>query len=240
MKPILLFLVLVLVLPGCDWFSCCSHCPNGNENLVREEREGLAQFHEVAVNGSGTLHLSQAEIESVAVEASAHALAKVVTEVHEGVLHIYTRGGSCCGGKEVIHYYVAAPAIDAVKLSGGVKLEAPKLEVKSVALEATDSSSVEAHIVAENCVVRGSGSATFKLDGQAEKQYVELIGSGSFDGGTLAGKEGEIAAAGSAHVAMNVTEKLVISAYDESVVEYKGCPSLAIRSSGAAIKNITA
>lgn len=235
-----LIVFLLAILPGCEWFSCCDNkCSNGAENALRAERAAFG-FHEVSVSGNGTLHLVIGEKEGVEIEANAHTIDKVMVEVHDGTLHLYTRGGTCCSQDAPVTYHVFAKSVDKINASGAVKVNAPHVEAKDLVLQATGASSINGQVAVDNLTVRGAGSSSVTLSGNANTQHVEFMGTGVCDMLKLDSKEGDICADGEVRVSVNVHDKLTIEACGASIVEYKGSPTLGIRSSGQAIKNIQA
>ncbi len=110
--------VLVMVLLG---LAVCQAAPLGpviGSGLMRSEARTVRDFREVALEGTGTLTITQGATEALTIEAEDNILPVLTSEVRAGRLTLSERGTSGIRPTKPIRYTLTVQDLGTVRLSG--------------------------------------------------------------------------------------------------------------------------
>lgn len=208
---------------------------------VREVRE-VAGFRSVELRYIGHLHFRQGPETRVEVEGDPDMLAKVVvrTRGDELLLEIgrdwldRLTSGLLLVAHRPLHYYVTAPELRRLSVSGSGRISCESLTADELALNASGNGDLEVHglSVAElSATISGRGD--FALAGQARRLNLRVSGSGDVDAVRLGLEEAEVRISGRADVNLTVSERLDVQISGFGTVRYHGNPTVTQSISGA-------
>jgi hypothetical protein len=180
------------------------------------EKRSVSGFHGVAVSGSIELFLTQANEESVAISADdPKERDKVITEVKNGVLHIYLENKNRFKidwklNSKKIRAYVSIKNIDYLSSagSGNVHIEG-SLKADKLKINISGSGNLKGDLAIKDDLTIGlSGSADADLSGKAEKSDFHISGSGSIGTYDFVTEFCKVSISGSGNVKTTVNKEL--------------------------------
>jgi hypothetical protein len=182
-------------------------------NVVEESRD-VSGFDEVELRGVGNLSIEQTGSESLAVGAEEDVLPKLTTEVVNDRLIIGPKPGTTVQTTKPINYKLTVEALDALEVSGSGDVEAEGINTDRLAV-----------------TIGGAGDV--KAGGEADKQEIDISGSGAYRAENLESKEAKIGVSGAGSAIVNASEKLDANVSGVGSVEYLGDPTVEQDVSGA-------
>ena len=186
--------------------------PNEPAKLTQESRN-VSGFDAVELRGVGNLSIEQTGSESLTVEAEEDVIPKLTTKV-------------------VNNRLIIGPESNTIHTTGPINY---KLTVKDLnALKVLGSASVESEgLSTDRLAVTISGAGNVRMDGKADQQEINILGSGTYRAEDLQSKEVKINIAGSGSAIVNVSEELDVGISGVGSVEYIGHPAVKQDVSGA-------
>lgn len=183
----------------------------------------VARFDAVDLSGAIDLVVVAQGPQDLRLKGEQDSLAKVVTEVKDGTLHVRQKeqGGSIFNlfdffnrkrGK--VKCEVTASALKAIKTAGACSIEAADLTGEGFALDA-------------------SGASSAKLKGRIKHLSLNLSGAGTVDAELLKADDAEVDLSGASEVVVNAANTLKIDASGACKVTYVGKPRIQQDLSGA-------
>ena len=195
-------------------------------------RVEIAGVNEVAVQGIGTLRLTQSDTESLTIEAEPKVLRRLSAEVADGQLTI--RPARPIRTREPIVYSLTVRDLSAIELSGAVEAEAAQFSTDALDLSLSGSSALEIqNLNAENLSVTGEGNAAILLAGTTTTQTVELSGSSRYLAADLVSEEASLTVSGASQARVQATAQLTVEISGAGSVIYAGNPEITQDISGA-------
>jgi hypothetical protein len=185
----------------------------GTTNVAEESRD-VEGFDEVELRGIGNLSIEQTGSESLTVEAEEDVLPKLTTEVVNDRLIIGPKPGTTIRTTAPINYTLTVEALDALEVSGSGDVEAEGISTERLAV-----------------TIGGAGNV--KAGGEADKQEIDISGSGAYRAENLNSREAKISVSGAGSAIVNVSEELDADVSGVGSVEYIGDPTVEQDVSGA-------
>lgn len=199
----LLIAAVMLTAAGCHDHGTDNQRIYGSGNLVTENRP-VRGFNSVSVDGTADVQLIPANNEALRIEADDNIIGKVITEVEDGKLHIYLERGSYTN--ITVRAYVSASRLDAIECKGSASFTT----AKPFAFDYI------------KCLI--NGTATVKLAGTANKEVIEINGTGTINNYDLEAKEATVAISGTGAVQVTAIEKLDATISGTGNITYAGDP----------------
>jgi hypothetical protein len=200
-------------------------------NDPNAQKRTVSSFHGIAIHSGIDLYLNQGGDETVAVSASDPEYRdRIVTEVQDGILHIYMDDKwhwNWGWGNHKLKAYVSCKMLDDLKASGGSDVYIDGT-VKSEKLELHLSGGSDLHGKLEigELTVGQSGGADAYIGGSASKLFVHVSGGSDFHGYDLMVDDCHAQASGGGDVYVTVNKQLDASASGDSDIHYKGSGSV--------------
>jgi Putative auto-transporter adhesin, head GIN domain len=196
--------------------------PNAQERAVSE-------FHGVSVSGSIDLYLTQADKESVVVSAADQKWAnEIVTEVEDGVLHIYWKNQRHINldwgnNPKRMKAYVAIKNVDYIATSGSgdVRLEST-IKADKLRVGISGSGNLYGELAVKDLNIGLSGSADTKISGKAEKSSFHISGSGNIGTYDFSTDYCDVSISGSGDVYATINKELSASISGSGDIHIKG------------------
>lgn len=223
MKNLKLFLIIILTLG----ITICSdgqirRTVYGNNHVIKKEREA-GKFTGLRVSSGIDAYLKQGDNESIAVEADENLHEYIITEIRDGVLHIYTEAN--IREAEMKRVYVTMKEISSLKTTsaGDIIGETP---VKTDNLELSASSAgdikLEVHVKEIKADISSSGDVT--LNGETDILNADLSSAGDLNAYGLSVREADVSASSAGDADISVSERLKARASSAGDINYRGNP----------------
>lgn len=195
---------------------------SGNHNVVKKERN-VGNFTGIMVSSGIDVVLSQGDNEYLAIEADENLHEHILTEVKNGVLHIYS--DASIRNAEMEKAYVTMKDINSVKttsagdITGNTPVKAGKLELSS-----TSAGSIKLQLDVKELSVNLSSSGDMTLSGNADILDANLSSAGDLNAYELMVREADISASSAGDAGISVSERLTARASSAGDISYKGNP----------------
>jgi hypothetical protein len=229
---VLAWLVVQRVVPGLVG-------PGGDPGPVVTQTRSTGTFDRLECKGQVEIVLIQGDRHEVTIEAPEAEQARIRTGVDGRTLTIVARepkvGWRAFRGSSVTvpRVRVTVPTIEAIALSGAVRLAAPKLEVAALRIAANGATSLQVDsLTAQSLKLSGAGAVKADLSGRVVEQTISLSGAGDIRAGGLASETAKVSVAGAGRVVVHAEKALRVSLSGAGSVEYYGDPELSKSVSG--------
>jgi hypothetical protein len=230
MKKFLLALTIVFSLPA---FSQTIRDANA-------EVRSVPGFRGVSVSSAIDLYISQGNSDAVAVSAADTKLRdKIITEVKDGILHIYVDNKlfdwKNFSGDKKMKAYVSIKEINRLQASGASDVKVSgTLKTDNLKLDLSGASDFEGSIEAKSIQVQGSGASDIKISGSADQANIEMSGASDFKGYDFKVDYCKAEISGAGDLQITVNKELDAQASGASSIKYKGEPVVKKSSSSGA------
>ena len=200
----------------------------------------LPPFRRIAVEGFADVLLVEGASEAAVVDATAKGAAAVTLAVEGDTLTVTTgetrrwwqRFGA--GPARMPRITITFRDLEALRLSGNVRLRAARIRVPALAVNAAGAASIRVeHLDVDALKLTGAGAIKADFAGRAANQRIELAGAGVFRGPDLAGQRVRVAVSGAGKASVRATETLDVAISGAGSVEYSGDPKITQDISGA-------
>jgi predicted small secreted protein len=224
-------IILVILTLSLISTACYFNMIKGSGNVIQEERE-LNQFNEIGLRGTGTVILTQGDVQKVTITTDDNIMDLVQTNVKNGKLIIYTEGN-------IMHYTkfdidITIPEIKAISVSGsGDVVSNEQLQCDDLELNVSGSGEIVISVNAEDIEASISGSGEIALQGEAGEVETRISGSGNMKARELTCKDASIRVSGSGNCRINATENLDVKVSGSGNVYYYGNPDISTNVSGS-------
>jgi hypothetical protein len=194
----------------------------GHGNVVTKERK-TDSFTGVKVSSGIDVYLKQGDNEKVSVEADENLHEYILTEVHGGVLNVYSEYNIRDAERKRV--YVTMKDINSVRTTsaGDVIGESP---VNSEKLELSASSAgdikLEVHAKTINLDISSSGDMT--LTGETDLLRADLSSAGDLNAYDLKSREADVSVSSAGDADITVSERITARASSAGDINYKGDP----------------
>jgi len=186
----------------------------------------VASFTGIEIGGGIDLYLSQGA-EAVAVSASDTKYRdKIVTEVRNGVLHIWYEENSnfhVDWGKRKLKAYVSFKNLDQLEGSGGSDINVEgTITVPKLSLHLSGGSDFDGKVSINDLKVDASGGSDVNISGTAKELTIDASGGSDFKGYELITDNTSVDASGGSDVYITVNKELNATSSGGSDIHYKG------------------
>jgi hypothetical protein len=194
----------------------------GNNRVVKKDREA-GKFTGLRVSSGIDAYLKQGSDESIAVEADENLHEYIITEIRDGVLHIYTDAN--IREAEMKRVYVTMKEINSLKTTsaGDIIGETP-VRTDNLELSASSAGDIKLEIHAKKIEMDISSSGDMTLSGDADILNADLSSAGDLNAYNLEVREADISASSAGDADINVSERLQARASSAGDINYRGNP----------------
>ena len=204
------------------------------------ETRSVAPFHRIEVSGTADVTLVQGDAESVEMEVPAgHAI--VDAAVRDGTLVVAGRDRSRSFlelfGSGAKHrsprITIRFRSLDAIALSGAVRLDAGALRTDSLRIAASGGSSLRIdELDATRLRVSGSGALDARISGRVVDESVAISGAGAYRADRLHADHASVDVSGVGNVVLYADKTLNATISGAGSIEYLGNPEVSQHVSG--------
>lgn len=207
--------------------SACTHgqirkTVYGNNKVVTKERNA-ENFTGVRVSTGIDVYLKQGNNEAISVEADENLHEYILTEVRDGVLHVYTEVNIRKAERKRV--YVTMKEVNSVRTSsaGDVIGETP-IKCDKLKLSASSAGNIKLDVNAKEIEADISSSGDITLTGEADMLEADLSSAGDLNAYDLKVREADISASSAGNAEINVSEKITARASSAGDINYQGNP----------------
>jgi citrate lyase gamma subunit len=223
MKNLKYFLVIILTLG----ITVCAdgqirRTVYGNNHVIKKEREA-GKFTGLKVSSGIDVYLKQTGNESIAVEADENLHEYILTEIRDGVLHVYAEAN--IRHAEMKRVYVTMKEINSLKTSsaGDIIGETP-VKTNNLELSASSAGDIKLEVSAKEIEADISSSGDITLTGEADILNVSLSSAGDLNAYGLEVREADVSASSAGDADISVSERLKARASSAGDINYHGNP----------------
>lgn len=203
----------------------------GKGELVKETFK-IKSFDGIDISSAFDIELTQANSESLVIEAQENIMEHIVVEVVGGTLKIYTKGNIRKVKK--MKAYISFKMIDEIELSGACDLLGMnKFELKELDIDLSGASDLKINLDASEINIEASGATDIELMGSARELEIDVSGASDINTLDLEVDNVVIDASGASTIKVFANKDLRVDASGATTVRYKGSPSVSFDSSGA-------
>ncbi len=195
---------------------------NGNGNVIRKERS-TEPFTGVRVSSGIDVYLSQGDQTSMAVEADENLHEYIITEVNNGILHVYSDVNIREAERKRV--YVTTKEINSLATSSAGDLigETP-VKTDNLKLSASSAGDIKVEVNARDVEIDISSSGDITLSGEADVLNADLSSAGDLNAYSFKVKEADISVSSAGDADVYVTDKLTARASSAGDINYQGDP----------------
>jgi hypothetical protein len=191
---------------------------------VKTETRDITGFTGVKTSTAVDVYLSQGSDFSVKVEADDNLIEEIVTEVKDGVLHVYIDRMNVTWSKKMV-VHVTMREIDYISASSaGDVLGMTPLKVGELKIRTSSAGDVKVDVTATRLDLSTSSSGDITITGTADYLEASTSSAGDIKGYDLVVKEADISASSAGDVKITVTNRLKARASSAGDIYYMGNP----------------
>lgn len=205
---------------------------HGNNKVVTKERKAEF-FAGIKVSSGIDVYLKQGNNEAISVETDENLHEYILTEVKDGVLHVYTEVN--IRDAESKKVFVTMKEINSVSTSsaGDLSGETP-VRTDRLKLSASSAGNIKLEVYAKEIEANISSSGDITLTGEADMLEADLSSAGNLKAFNLKVREADVSASSAGDADINVSEKITAKASSAGDINYMGNPKFVdARSSSA-------
>jgi hypothetical protein len=195
---------------------------HGNNKVVTKERKA-ENFTGVKVSTGIDVFLKQGNTEAISVEADENLHEYILTEVRNGVLHVYADANIRDAERKRV--YVTMKEINSIETTsaGDVIGETP-VKSDKIELSASSAGDIKLEVYAKEIEIDISSSGDMTLTGEADLLNADLSSAGDLNAYDLKVREADISVSSAGDADINVTEKITARASSAGDINYTGNP----------------
>lgn len=192
-------------------------------NAQSKQDRTVGGFTKIKVSSAIKLVITMGSQNKVTVEAEEKVINKILTEVKDGQLKVYSKESYTTTQPVVV--YVTATELNTLQASGASLVKCTNLiKAKSFTLEASGASSLILELNADAIKMEVSGASATTIKGTALQVGATVSGASSLKLEELVNKEIQINASGASSAKVYASEILKANASGSSTIKYFGSP----------------
>jgi hypothetical protein len=185
----------------------------------------VSGVHAVRLGTSGQLVITQGESEGLEITASSRDLARIVTEVRDGILTIGWNGSGPAFSLRPPRYRLTVRSLESMETHSSGSISVRSLHTESLAVKVSSSGGISMDSLESGSLeVLIVSSGTVTAGGQAERQSVRLSSSGDYKAGRLSCRTAEVRVSSSGSATVRASESLDAEVTSSGSVWYFGNP----------------
>jgi hypothetical protein len=206
----------------------------GSGNVITETRQ-VSGFERVSLSGVGELTLTQADQESLEVDAEDNLIPYIKTEVRGNTLYIEIDPDRVTiRPTKPILYRLAMKEIRGIDVSGAGSVQAGDIQTDNLDVDSSGVGKVELGMLqADKLAVSISGAGGLEVaGGKVERLKIEISGAGAYKAPDLQSQVADILISGAGNAKLWVADSLDVMLSGAGSIEYYGQPSVTQEVSG--------
>jgi len=215
--------LIVLVLIGTLLTSCLVSGVQGSKNVTKETRMIKSNFNGIKVSMGIEVLLTQGNTADIEVEMDDNIHDLLVTEVEDGILHIYfDEKIGWCKQKTV---RITTPEINKLQASSGSSIKGLSIITTSaLVIDGSSGSGVQIEVDANRLECNASSGSNITLDGTCKNVYLTSSSGSSITAKNLEAVSAEANASSGANIKLFSTNNIDANASSGGSIYCKGNP----------------
>ncbi len=185
----------------------------GSGNPATQSRD-VSGFDAVSASGPGEVFIDRTGTESLSITADDNILPLLESTVVARTLVVGPREGTSFTTRSPIRHDITAAELRALMAAGSLSVSASSIDTDALTIDL-------------------SGSTTATLEGRADRQTLNITGSGQYQAENLVGSVVALNVTGSGIVVVRVSDRLEGQITGSGRVEYIGDPVVAVTITGS-------
>lgn len=223
MKKYLILIILLVTIVGLS--GCIGSGGTGSGNVINETKK-VSGFDQVALDGTGTLNITQGNNESLIIEAEDNVIRHIKTSVKNNRLMISYDNSTPTPTKPVI-FHLNVKNLNYIDISGAAKLSADNMNADK--LEIFVNGAAEGNLTnlqLNNLILTISGAGKLNASGNADTQTITINGAGEYFAPSLNTLNTSVTINGAGKTTVKVSDLLNAIINGGGEVNYFGNPQL--------------
>jgi len=204
----------------------------GNGNVVTKERPA-GDFSGIKVSSGIDVYLKQGDNVTVSVEADENLHEYIITEVRDGILHVYTDASVRKAEAKKVRVTMKDINLVSTSSAGDVFGETP-VKTDRLKLSASSAGDIKLEVHAKAVSIDLSSSGDITLSGEADSLEADLSSAGDLNAYNLTARMADVSASSAGDADIYVTGKLKARASSAGDINYKGNPEFVDANSSSA------
>ncbi len=195
----------------------------GNNKVTTQERK-TNSFTGIKVSTGIDVFLNQGKEDgTLTVEADDNLHEYILTEVRDGILHVYTEANIRDAERKRV--YVNMREVNSISTSsaGDVIGQTP-VKTDRIKLSASSAGDIKLELYADEIDVNISSSGDMTLSGEADIIEADLSSAGDLNAFELRVREADLSVSSAGNADVNVSEKITARASSAGDINYRGNP----------------
>ncbi len=203
--------------------SCFFDGVKGNRNVRTQERKISSDFSAIDVSQGIEVYLTISDNVSLSLEADENLHDIIITEVNDGVLHIYTEKNIWSAKSKKV--YVTARSINEIVTTSGAGVKSENTIIaEDFKIKATSGSNVRLQLKVDNLTCNTTSGANARLKGKAISFSVKSTSGSNIKAQELETESCTVKVTSGSNVYVNVTNSLNAKATSGGDIRYIGNP----------------
>lgn len=205
--------------------SCFFDGVKGNRNVITKQRNISSDFEAIDVSQGIDVFLTIDDEVSLSLEADENLHELIVTEVKDGVLHIYAKKNIWKAKSRKV--YVTAKSINEIVATSGAEVKSENtIKSEDFKIKATSGAGVRLTLKVSNLTCSATSGADIRLKGKAENFTVKATSGSTIKAKDLEVETSTAKATSGANIYINVTTNLNAKATSGGDITYIGNPKI--------------
>lgn len=198
----------------------------GSGVVISQNRPLEAEVSKVKFDTRGKLLIEQSDKDELIIEAEDNAIPFIKTEVVKDELRISMNNILFLPTRE-IYYYLKVKNLTSVSIesSGSVKINSLSSDQLGIDISGSGTLDID-EINVENLSLVISDSGDADMSGSAQKQYIDISGSGKYFGEGLDSHDADVNISGSGSATISVSDFLDVRLSGSGNLKYIGQPNI--------------
>lgn len=203
--------------------SCLLNGIRGNREVITQSRNFDQSFNQIEVAAGINVYLSQENSQKVVVEADENLHDIIITEVEDGVLHVYAEKNIFSAKSKKV--FVSATEIERLKISSGANLKTENtLEGDDIKIRVSSGANAKIFLDYQSVTCDASSGANAKLEGNTGQVILEASSGANVKAKELKAKVSEAKASSGGNISLYATDRLDAKASSGGNISYDGNP----------------
>jgi len=215
--------ITIVILLLITTTSCFFDGVKGNRNVITQQRKLSSDFNSINVSQGIEVYLTISDNVSLSLEADENLHDIIITEVNDGVLHIYTEKNIWSAKSRKV--YVTARSINEIIATSGAGVRSENTIIaEDFKIKATSGSNVRLQLKVDNLTCNTTSGANARLKGKATSFNVKSTSGSNIKAQELETESCTAKATSGSNVYVNVTNSLNAKATSGGDIRYIGNP----------------
>lgn len=233
------FLIVFLICGIIAVSGCIGSQGSGSGNVVNQTKN-ISSLNQVALNGTGTIIITQGNNESLVVEAEDNIQPNINTNVSNNQLNIYLQNNAPIPTK-TIKYYLTVKDLNSISIDGAGQIQSTSLITNNLTIKINGASQgTITDLKVNTLIIDINGAGKLNLAGTANNQTIKIFGAGNYSAKNLTSKIASINIDGGGSTVLRVSDLLNVIINGAGDISYIGNPQITKQINGAGnVKQIT-